>query len=230
MVKEISLFAAFLGGMLWFFSPCIFPLIPSYIAQILGVSWEKIDKNILAYRYIFLIRGSFFILGFSLIFILLGIGASAAGLFLRSKMLFLQKVGGVFIVIFGLSIIFQKFIQLKFLGKRILFNNSTSPFLLGISLSTGITLCTTPILASILVLAGLQVSFTQGITLLIFFSFGLAVPFLFVALIMGRLITFFKRISRYLFYVQAASGIILILFGILTYSGYLSTFIAQVIK
>jgi len=190
-VSEISLMAAFLAGLFSFFSPCVLPLVPGYISFISGISLEEIEQGDKKSKNKVIISSLFFILGFSLVFILLGATATFLGSFILEKAFILEKVAGVIIIIFGIHM--SGLYRIKFLDyeKRLYtktrpVNIIVGPFLMGLAFAFGWTPCVGPILAGILLYAGTQKTLYQGVLLLVIYSAGLGIPFLMTALALNK--------------------------------------------
>lgn len=206
------LVSAFLAGVFMFLAPCTLPLVPGFLAFVSAGEKKKVVVNTL-----------FFILGFSLVFIVFGALASFLGTKLFVARAVLSKIGGILIIIFGLYIL--RVFRLPFFEKtRNIFHfkhlkpgNSGSAFVLGVSFATGWTPCVGPILASILLIAGNTGTVLVGIFLLSIFSLGLALPFLITALLAHRTKNIFSKISENK-WVYMAGGFLLIFIGILLFT------------
>ena len=217
-VNEVSLMAAFLAGLFSFFSPCVLPLVPGYISFISGISLEEIEQGNRQNKVI--ISSIFFILGFSLVFILLGATATILGSFLLEKAFILEKVAGIIIIIFGIHM--SGLYRIKFLDyeKRLYaktrpVNIVIGPFLMGLAFAFGWTPCIGPILAGILIYAGTQKTLYQGILLLVIYSAGLGIPFLMTALALNKFYMLSNKIKKYFKTIEIVGGILLILIGLL---------------
>lgn len=221
MNQEISLIAAFIAGFLSFFAPCILPLLPPYFAWLLGISQEEIEKR--SNRLKIVISSIFLVLGFSVVFIILGASASKLGQVLASYRLLIQKIGGLLIIFFGLNFVGlltifknkQKLLVKKAFSKL---NYNTGSFLIGATFAFGWVACFSPILGSILVLSSFQTTLNQGAMLLGFYTLGLAIPFILSSLFLGfvlKKINFLTKISKW---INLFSGSILILLGLLFFT------------
>ncbi len=217
-VNEVSLLAAFIAGLFSFISPCVLPLVPGYISFISGISLEDIKKGEKQNKNAIIISSLFFILGFSLIFILLGATATFFGSFLLEKAFILKKIGGVIIIIFGIHM--SGIYRIKFLDyeKRVYsktrpVNIIAGPFLMGLAFAFGWTPCVGPILAGILIYAGTQETVYQGILLLAVYSAGLGIPFLLTALAVNKFYLFSGKIKKHFKTIELIGGILLILIG-----------------
>ena len=221
---EISFWIAFTAGLLSFLSPCILPIAPGYLGIISGTSLADIETNSTIKRKVL---GSTiaFILGFSVVFVSLGLASSYLGQFLLKYRRLIAQVGGLIVIILGLHqagwlpiswLYHEKKIQIK---HQIGFSGA---FLTGLAFSLGWTPCISPILGSILTLAGTQGQITKGMLLLSCYSLGLAIPFLLLALGFERVSRGMARMREYIRYFEWASGILLIIMGLLLITGSLS--------
>jgi len=229
--ENISIIISFLAGLSYFLSPCVLPLVPSYISYITGVSFEDL-KDLPSNRKvqkITIIHSLLFILGFSFVFITLGASASFLGQLLARHLDIVRRIGGIIITLFGLFIILQPYlVKVPFLLKEkrwILKNRPTGylgSVLIGISFSAGWTACSTPALAAILFYTSMAKTIATGIFLLAIFSLGLAIPFFLSALAVNMFLGFFDKVKRHLRVIEIVSGALLIIFGILVFTNYLS--------
>ncbi len=219
--QEISGMIAFSAGLLSFASPCVLPLVPSYITYITGVSFKELTdveaKSRLRWATIF--HSLFFIMGFSLIFILMGASASYLGGVLAQYQSWIMKGGGVLIIILGLH--FTGIINIPFLQMEKRFEMKKKPlgyagsFLVGIAFAAGWTPCIGPILSTILIYASTSKSFTKGILLLTYYSIGLGIPFFLSSLAFNSFLSAFDKIKRYMRVITIVSGLFMIGIGIL---------------
>lgn len=216
--ESISFPIAFGAGFVSFFSPCILPMIPVYIMYITGTNVEEelYKKKVLA-----LTRTLAFVLGFTIIFMIMGTSASFIGrIFAQNKDIF-AKVSGLLIFAFGLKM--TGVINFDFLNrekkvkspKKV--TNWISSVLLGMAFAAGWTPCFGPVLASILIYAGGSSSPEMGVYLLLVYSIGMAIPFILTALFINQFSTFMKKTEKIMKYVPIISGLIMIAFGILIY-------------
>ena len=205
---------AFGAGLVSFLSPCVLPLIPGYISYISGNSLnELIEKKNVNLAPIIL-----FTVGFSIVFIIFGAASTFLGQVLLKNSHELRIAAGLVIVILSLHII--GVINLKFLNyeKRIQTNTNTnfySPILIGMAFAFGWTPCIGPILGSILVLAATEESISNGILLLIFYSLGLALPFIISGYLIQKFLIFSKNFKKNINLVSKIGGSILLITGIL---------------
>ena len=222
---SVSLFAAFTAGLITFISPCILPLIPAYLSFISGRSIQELRQGKERDRGVVLrvvADALFFVLGFSLVFVVLGASATFIGQFLLSRMALLKKVAGLLILLFGLHT--MGILRLSFLDveKRYHQRSKTlglfGSLLVGVAFAFGWTPCIGPILAAILVYAGTKKTLYEGILLLSVYSFGLGIPFLLAAIGMETFLGFSQFLKRHFRTVEIVSGILLIFVGVLILS------------
>ena len=209
-----ELFIALGAGLISFLSPCVLPLIPGYISYISGSSLNELLEK----KNVNLIPIILFTFGFSIVFIIFGAASTFLGQVLLQNSYELRIAAGLVIIIFSLHII--GIINLKFLNyeKRIQTNSNNrfySPILIGMAFAFGWTPCIGPILGSILVLAATEESVNKGILLLIFYSFGLAVPFILSGYLIQKFLIFSKNFKKNINLVSKSGGIILLITGIL---------------
>ena len=220
-MENIHLITAFAAGLLSFISPCVLPLVPAYISFISGVSMEefregKESKN--SFKKVSL-NSILFISGFSLVFILLGASATAIGRLLLSKLSVFTQIAGIVIIVFGLHTI--GIFRIKYLDFQKRFNvrkkssGLIGSFFVGIAFAFGWTPCIGPILGAILAFASTQKTVVQGIVLLSVYSLGLAIPFFITGIAMNAFLKFFKSIKNHFRKIEIASGLLLIIIGVL---------------
>lgn len=214
--EHISLTLAFTTGFLSFFSPCILPLIPVYIMYITGSTAEsELSEN----KWRVISRTFGFILGFSFIFVLMGLSATALGrLFIHNKLFFL-KLSGWVMILFGLNMFgLFKFIKVKmptFIKMPSQVNSFFGAVIMGMAFGAGWTPCFGPVLGSIVFYAGASSTATQGIILLLIYALGMAIPFMLTAVFINVFNRLLEKANAILKYIPKVSGIILIIFGIL---------------
>ena len=215
--------ASFFAGLLTFLAPCTLPLVPAYLGFISGVDQEELKnpKTAKAARRKIFLNGLAFIGGFSAVFIIFGVLAGIAGTALAPYRLWLARIGGILVILFGLFML--GFFKLPFLqtDKRIpipkwlTLGKPSSSFFIGGAFSLGWTPCVGPILGSILLLAGTSGTALQGGIMLTVFSAGLALPFLAIAAGFSKATAYIEKISKYLKAVSIIGGVFLILLGLL---------------
>ncbi|RXM57608.1 cytochrome c biogenesis CcdA family protein [Clostridium tetani] len=218
-MANVSLFLAFSSGLLSFLSPCVLPLVPIYLTYLTGSSIEEMNnKNKLTVIY----KALGFTLGFTLIFIIMGISVTSLGqLFDRNKDIF-RKIGGIIIIVFGLHIMGVLKIKTFYYQRTMLqpqkFKSGLSSFFIGMAFAIGWTPCVGPMLASILIYAGSTTTLVSGIKLLIAYSVGLGIPFIISGFLVDFISGYIKRFSKYFNIVSIASGLVLIFMGIMTFT------------
>ncbi|HEY6948892.1 MAG TPA: cytochrome c biogenesis protein CcdA [Gemmatimonadales bacterium] len=215
----LGLFVAFLAGLLSFLSPCVLPLVPSYVGFLTGMTLPEMTGR----RRIALLHAVLFVAGFSLIFILLGASATALGGALKYYQVWIARVGGVLVILFGLvclGVVKAGFLEqerrLQLQHKPVGYLGSV---LVGMAFGAGWTPCIGPVLGAILSLAATSDSVPRGMLLLGVYSAGLAVPFLLAAVAVESFLEWFQRFRRYLPWVMRVSGVLLIFVGILMATG-----------
>ena len=221
MNESIGITIALTAGVLSFLSPCVLPLVPSYLSFVSGMSLEDLQEGFDRRRV--MVHAALFVSGFTLIFVLLGAGATFIGSFLLYNSEWIARIGGVIIILFGLHLmgVFQLLPLLS--EKRVHLANKPAGYIgtvvVGIAFGAGWTPCIGPILGAILTMAGSQENVGVGMWLLFVYSMGLGIPLLLAALAMERFLSAFSRFRRFLPAVQIASGVILVLLGILLVTG-----------
>ena len=228
LTEAISFPAAFLAGLLSFFSPCVLPLIPAYFTFITGYSLEELTEGNIEIRKKVILSTISFVLGFSVVFILMGGSASYLGGLIYKYKNLIRIIGGGLIIILGIhltgvfrirSLEFEKRIQIQ---KKPLHFLGT--FIVGMAFGAGWSPCIGPLLGSILIVAGSQETVAQGMVLLGVYSAGLALPFVIISVFINFLLVFMKRASKVLKYVNVVAGILLILVGLVLVTNKLYLF------
>src|SRR5688500_8253078 len=203
---SFGLTIAFGAGLLSFLSPCVLPLIPSYVTFITGLSLEDVQKS----RRAALVHSLLFILGFTLIFLALGATATALGQLLSYQRVWISRVGGVLIIVFGLYMLGVFNVALFSRERRVHIADKPVGYLgtllVGIAFGAGWTPCIGPILGSILTYAASSADMARGIWLLLAYSLGLAVPFLLSAVAVGRFRALFPRMKRQMGWMPRTPG------------------------
>jgi cytochrome c-type biogenesis protein len=228
--SNITFFGAFIAGFLSFLSPCVLPLIPSYITYITGLSFADLQAEHPTHkvRQQTIIHSLLFIAGFTFVFVLLGASATFLGSFLQEHMTALRRVGGVLIILFGIHVsgIFDIGVLLG--EKRLTLHRKPAgfvgSFVVGVAFAAGWTPCIGPILASILMVAATENTVYQGIFMLLSYSMGLAIPFFLSSLALHQFLVLFTRFKKYIRIFEMITGVFLIIVGILIFTNYLSIF------
>lgn len=223
-MDNISFILAFSAGLLSFLSPCVLPLIPGYISYLTGSSIAEINTKEAKLNLLYKSIG--FVIGFSIVFIIMGLSISSIGkLFINNQDLF-RKIGGIIIILMGLHITGVLKIKTFYLEKRLLpldnkIKNFSSIFI-GMAFAIGWTPCIGPILSSILIYSGSMDTIGKGILLLVFYSLGMAIPFLLTALAVNNLSDYLKKFSRLMPKISLISGLLIISMGILVFTNKLT--------
>jgi cytochrome c-type biogenesis protein len=215
----LGFMVAFVAGLLSFLSPCVLPLVPSYIGFITGMTLPEVTGR----RRVALIHALLFVAGFSLVFVLLGASATALGRALNHYQVWLQRVGGVLIIIFGFLCLGVFKVGVLSQERRLHLERKPVGYLgsalVGVAFGAGWTPCIGPVLGGILGLAATSSDVSRGMQLLAVYSAGLALPFLVAAVAVDSFLGWFQRFRRYLPWVMRASGILLIVVGVLLVTG-----------
>jgi cytochrome c-type biogenesis protein len=227
-MDNVSVFTAFIAGLVSFLSPCVLPLVPGYISIISGASLEQLkarEKDSSLFRTV-LLNSIMFIIGFSITFILLGASATWIGQILLSKMRLLGQIAGLILIAFGIHLTGLVKINALYKDKR--FHNLEKPrglvgaLVLGLAFAFGWTPCIGPILAGIMTIASTKQTVTEGMFLLGTYSAGLGIPFLLTSLALNKFLAFYGRFKKHFHAVEVASGILVIAIGVLILTGSLS--------
>jgi cytochrome c-type biogenesis protein len=218
---EVGIAIAFTAGLLSFLSPCVLPLVPSYLTFVTGMSLEDLQEGV--NRRATFIHSVLFVLGFSLIFVLLGAAASFLGQFFRYYEAWIARVGGVIIIVLGLHLAGVLRLTPLMRERRVHLADKPVGYLgtlgVGVAFGAGWTPCIGPILGAILTYGFSQDTMWAGVGLLSVYSLGLAVPFLLAALALDWFLQVFKRFRRWIPVVEKASGVLLIVLGLLLLTG-----------
>jgi len=227
-IENISFFLAFIAGLLSILSPCVLPLLPSYVSYITGISFEDLTESNVS-KDVFrktLFHSLLFICGFSFIFIFLGASASFLGKTLGQYQDMIARIGGGIIILFGLHLIgIIKFSFLQGEKKADLKEKPAGIFgsiLVGVVFAAAWTPCVGPILGSILTLAAAKGNVASGVYLLTAYSLGFAIPFLLFSLFLNSFLFHFQKFRKHLRLVSILSGILLLILGVSLITGYFS--------
>jgi cytochrome c-type biogenesis protein len=225
-VSNVTFGLAFLAGLASFLSPCVFALVPAYVGYLGGrsVAYASGGETQQTDRWVTFSHGLAFVVGFSIIFVLLGVAASALGGILYDLRQWLTKIGGVVVIIFGLHM--TGILKIPFLNYDLRpqtvpdrSRGYVSSALMGVFFSAGWSPCVGPVLGAILTFAINGGSVTQGATLLSFYSAGLAIPFLLASLGVGWVTKILRRYGKVMIYVERAMGVLLIIIGVMLLAG-----------
>jgi cytochrome c-type biogenesis protein len=214
---------AFFAGLTSFLSPCVLPLVPGYLSIISGAGLEELKAPEARLMRRVMVNSIVFILGFSVVFIALGLAATGVGQVLGMYKHTLARVAGVIIILFGLHLTGIFKIKALYTDTRLHgvkgSNTPLGAFVIGFAFAFGWTPCLGPILSGILAVAAEQSTLVKGAVLLAVYSLGLAMPFLLTALLMERFLKFYSRFRSHMHALELASGALLIALGILLVIG-----------
>lgn len=222
-ISQISIGLALLAGMASFLSPCVFSLVPAYVGYLGGLAAGG-ERSASSNRWITFSHGLAFVLGFSVVFVSLGVLAAFAGSLLFDLRFWLAKIGGAVVIVFGLHMI--GVFHIPFLMSDTRAQQAPDPkwgylssALMGVFFSAGWSPCVGPVLGAILTVVMNGGSIALGAALLSAYSAGLAIPFLIAALGIGWVTTILKKYAKTMRYVEIAMGVILVIVGIMLFSG-----------
>jgi cytochrome c-type biogenesis protein len=216
---SVGIGVSFAAGVLSFLSPCVLPLIPSYVTFITGMSLEDVQRS----RRIALVHALLFVTGFTLIFLALGATATVLGRVLFAYRDWVGRIGGVLVIVLGLYLL--GVFQIGAFARERRVHVAEKPLgylgtvLVGMAFAAGWTPCIGPILGSVLTYAASSASLERGLVLLLAYSLGLAVPFLLAALMIDRFMAAFRRHRGALVWVSRVSGALLVVVGVLMITG-----------
>jgi cytochrome c-type biogenesis protein len=226
-ITDVSSLVAFASGLLSFFSPCVLPLVPSYLIFISGISFDKyVEPGAGKYRKLVLMHAITFALGFSLVFVSLGLSSSLIGSFFSAYQNYLIRLRGLILIVMGLF--YLNIIKVPFLNQEKAIHLTRKPlgfigsFVVGITFSLGWTPCVGPALSSVLIMASTEGPL-KGSYLLSLYSLGLAIPFIASALVFDKLFDLLKRYGHVVKYAMRVLGVLLLVVGLLLVTNYYST-------
>ena len=223
---EVSFAGAFIAGLLSFLSPCVLPLVPPYLCFIGGVSLSDMtaeDGPPKGANARVVSAAVFFVGGFTLVFVLFGATASLLGQLLTDNMVWIGRVAGVLIIIMGVH--FLGIVRIPLLYREARFDGPAKPvgffgaFLMGLAFAFGWTPCVGPVLAAILMVAGMEDSVTHGAALLTSYALGIGLPFLIVAAAIGPALRVMPGVRKHMGKIEKTIGVLLILTGVLFLTG-----------
>lgn len=224
MTESIGVTIAFGAGVLSFLSPCVLPLVPSYLSFVTGMSLEDLQEGV--DRRVVITHSLLFVAGFTGIFLLLGASASFLGQFLKLYEVWIARVGGIVIILLGLHLAGAFRLTPLMRERRVHLHDKPAGYLgtigVGAAFGAGWTPCIGPVLGAILTFAASQEQFWSGVGLLFVYSLGLAVPFLVSALALDAFLRAFSRFRRFLPTIQILSGVLLVILGLFLLTGSFS--------
>jgi cytochrome c-type biogenesis protein len=235
-MTDVDVFVAFAAGIFSFLSPCVLPLIPSYLSFVSGVSLEEMrgDQALSRVRWRVVLNSIAFIAGFSLVFVSLGASAGfLSSLFLGYRNL-IRTLGGLLILLVGLYL--MGLFKIPALERYLQFNLKDKPagylgsVLVGITFAVAWTPCVGPILGAILALAGSAAEIGRGTLLLATYAAGLALPFFLSAIAINSFFQFSQAFRRYIQGFHVAGGILLVIAGVLLLTDYMTLLNVYVLR
>ena len=223
---DIGIGIALLAGFLSFASPCVLPIVPGYLTFITGLSFDELSQGRSRVILGGLLKSLPFVLGFSLVFIALGAGASALSVLLRSHLGLLKGIAGAGIMLLGLHL--TGLVPIPGLSRERRFSGQDTPpgmvraFVAGLLFAFGWTPCVGPILAAILALAATAETLGQGVLLLAVYSLGLGIPFILAAAFLNGFLAMFGGLKAHLRRLEIAGGVLLMVVGVLVFNDKMS--------
>lgn len=221
MTSDTTLFVAFLAGIVSFLAPCVLPIVPGFLAYLAGSSLQDAKAK----RWPIFLNSLFFVLGFSTVFALLGVllNTLLSGVAYDAQ-IWMGRIGGAIVIFFGLyltGLVKPKFLQREHKLKVHQFSSKyLTSFLFGAAFAAGWTPCVGAVLGAILALAATQPG--SAFALLLFYAFGLGVPFLAVGFFAAQATSLIHRFAKYLRWINVAFGVLLIVLGIFIFTGQLA--------
>jgi len=228
--SQINIGVAFVAGLVSFLSPCVLPLVPIYLAQLVGQSvYQSVEeRQASTARLVTFLHAALFVLGFTLAFVALGATASTLGSFLRAQQFLLRQIGGVLLVIVGLHLMGLLRIPFLYWQKHFEFRPARPSYfasvLTGVVFAIGWSPCVGPILGVILALAGQAATLKQGVLLLLMYSLGLGVPFLLLGLGLNQVSKVLKWLKPHLGKIEVGTGVLMIVTGVAIFFNMLLQF------
>lgn len=221
MTGSTSVAVALTAGLLSFLSPCVLPLVPSYLSFVTGMTIDDLQES--ADRTHVLTHSLLFVSGFTLVFMVLGASASFLGQFARVYDVWVARIGGILVIVLGFHLLGVLRITPLLREKRFHLSDKPAGFLgtlvVGAAFGAGWTPCIGPVLGAILTLAGMRETVWSGVWLLFVYSVGLAVPFLLAALALDRFLATFRRFRSWIPWMERTAGGLLVAFGLLLVTG-----------
>ena len=222
-----AMLVALVAGLLSFLSPCVLPIVPPYLAYMSGISMPDMAGQATA-RGRVILTASFFVLGLSTVFLFLGFTASLFGAFFLQNQDLFAKIAGVVVIVFGLH--FLNVFRIPFLDREARLDagdrggSALGAYILGLAFAFGWTPCIGPQLGAILTLAASEASIARGTALLAVYAAGLGIPFLLVAVFVGRAMGFMNRIKKHMGLIEKAMGLLLVGVGLALVTGAFTAF------
>lgn len=232
---SVPLGLAFLAGLVSFLSPCVFPIVPSYVGFVTGLTLDELrDGSRADARRQAALHAALFVLGFSLVFLALGASATALGGVLRRSLPLLQQVGGVVVAGFGLYLLGLLKVPVLMRERRVQLASKPAGKLgsvvVGVAFGAGWTPCVGPVLASVLLYASFEETLLRGTVLLGAYALGLGIPFFLAAVALNWFLAGSRRVRRWLLPLERAAGAVMVVVGVLLFTGrfaVISSFLSQ---
>ena len=223
---DVTIFLALVAGLVAFLSPCILPVVPSYVTMISGISYRDLSEG--RYKKTTILTGSLaFILGFTVVFVSMGVILSTTSILIGGFSNVVNKIAGSIVILFGINYIFD-LIRILNIEKRVHLKLENlgfgGSFLIGATFGAGWTPCIGPVLSTVLIMAGTAGNISNGIILLTAFSLGLGIPFLLTGLFFMQSQAAMKSLKRHMMAIKRVGGVLMILIGILIFNGALLQF------
>ncbi len=222
---DVNIGVAFLAGLASFLAPCVLPMVPVYLGYLSGYAVAHGEVRTRRERLYLVLHAVFFVIGFTVVFVAMGVAAGSLGRFLRGA--WVHYLGGLIIIIFGLTLMEVLYIPFLYQEAKLEVERKKewgylSSLLIGMVFAAGWTPCVGPALASILMLSANQTTAMQGALLLAAYSAGVGVPFILSALLVDYLSGWLQKVNRYLPMIQKATGALLVILGIIVFTNSFS--------
>lgn len=231
MDVTVSFPLAFAAGLVSFLSPCVLPVVPSYVAFVSGLTLEELrDGSVAGARRAAVLHSLAFVAGFTAVFMTLGWAATAAGQAFARTLPWLSRLGGVALVVFGLYL--TGLVKLPALSREVRLHLASRPsgyvgsFLVGVAFGAGWTPCIGPILASILLYVGMEATRGEGALLLATYAVGLGIPLLAASAMFNGFLAGVGRMRRWMVPLERLAGAVLVLVGVMMVTGSYATLAA----
>ena len=225
MVEPVGIFIAITAGLLSFLSPCVLPLVPSYLSFVTGMTLDDLQEG--GDRRAIMTHSILFVSGFTLVFLLLGASASFLGQFFRLYEVWLARVGGLVILVFGLHLMGVFRIAPLLRERRVHLSDKPAGHVgtlaVGAAFGAGWTPCIGPVLGSILFFAGMETTVSEGMLLLGTYGLGLAIPFVGSAVLFNWFLAGARHVRGHLGWIERGAGVVLIILGAMMVSGHFAT-------
>lgn len=225
-MNDLNLLVAFTSGLVSFFAPCVVPLLPAYLGYVSGVSLTELKKEggIARYRKEIVLSSIAYIIGFSIVFVILGTTAASLGMVFRMHDVLIQRAGGILIMLFALN--FMGVLRVPFLGGGHQFKLPSwteklgygRAFVVGVVFATAWTPCVGAVLGAILTLAAASQTASTGAVMLFVYSLGISIPFMIISLMIAQLPVMLKVITKHLGTVSKIAGVLLFVIGFLLFN------------